>query len=58
MREIADSLRGPLIGHDFGSINETGLATARFQIHWDAEELVILCSTVNDPSTMGRGSDD
>lgn len=58
MREMADALRGPLIGRGFGSIDGTGLTTAKFQIHWDAEDLVILCLTVNDPSTMGQGSDD
>lgn len=55
---MADTLRGPLIGRGFGSIAGTGLTTAKFQIHWDAEDLVILCLTVNDPSTMGQGSDD
>lgn len=58
MRELADTLRGPLIGHGFGSIDDTALTPTKFQIHWDAEDLVILCLTVNDPSTMGGESDD
>lgn len=58
MRNMADTLPGPLIGRGFGSIDETAVAPTKFQIHWDAEDLVVLCLTVNNPRTMRRGSDD
>ncbi|KAJ0115657.1 hypothetical protein J7T55_010480 [Diaporthe amygdali] len=58
MREIGHSQRGPFIGHGFGSIGGTELALAKFQVHWDAEDLVILCLTMNDPGKIGKGWDD
>lgn len=56
-REMANIRRGPLIGRGFGSMDGTALASTEFQIHWDAEDLV-LCLTANDARTMGRRSDD
>lgn len=58
MREVAGTLRGPLIGRGFGRIDETALTSTKFQLHWDAEDLVILCLTVNDPRIIGLESDD
>lgn len=55
MREMADTLREPLIGHGFGSLDETELATTKFQIHWDAEDLVGLCLTSMNQAPWAQG---
>lgn len=58
MRDIGHSQRGPFVGHGFGSTKGTELAPTKFQIHWDAEDLVVLCLTMNSPGKIGKGWDD